>query len=127
MRATFGALAVILTAWFALVSVQARDTDVATNIINGPAPPAARARQARDLLDTAAILSPDREVDLLRSQLAHSLGDNAQARRLAAAVTRSEPDNAEAWFQLIRVSTGPKVAGELQHLGSLVPTVTTSP
>ena len=126
LRLTIPAVAVIAAAWLGLVAVQARDTDAATRIIAGPTPTAAQARHARDLLDTAAALSPDREIDLLRSQLAFARGEKAKARRLAASVTRAEPQNANAWLRLIRVSTGPKVPGEILHLGRLVPTVKTT-
>jgi len=97
-RALVAVLAVLAVAWFAVGVRQAHDTDVATSIITDAAPLSpAQARHAAALLHDAAQLNPDTAVDLLRSHLALRLGEPARARAIALSVTRSEPDNLEAW------------------------------
>jgi hypothetical protein len=120
--------ALVMAAWFVLGSVQSRDLDRATTLITGGAAPnATQAREASSLLDSAATLNPDQQVQLLRSQLAFERGDRAQAVRLADAATRQEPQSVQAWVQLISVSTGPKVPGEVHRLGELIPNVPAAP
>jgi hypothetical protein len=124
LRAGLAGAAVVIAAWFVLVGVQTHATDAATTIITGHArPTAAQAAHAGRLLDTAATLNPDREVDLLRSQLAYARADKPRARRLAGRVAHAEPDNVQAWLQLTRVSYGAPAAVALQHAARLAPTV----
>ena len=98
-RALVSIVAVLAIAWFAVSVRQAHDTDLATSIITGPAPVApAQARRAATLLHDAKQLNPDTAVDLLRAQLALRLGQPARARAIALSVTRSEPQNLQAWL-----------------------------
>lgn len=98
-RALVGIVAVLTVAWFAVGVRQAHDTDVASNIVAGAAPISpARARHATALLHDATQLNPDTAVDLLRAQLALRQGQPARARAIALSVTRSEPQNLQAWL-----------------------------
>ncbi len=117
-------LALVVAAWFAVGIRQAVNTDRASAIVtaSGTVAPG-QARHAESLLSAAAFLNPDREVDLLRSQAALERGDLPRARALAAAVTRHEPLNAEAWAQLARASRGLAFAAALRHVTKLVPPV----
>jgi hypothetical protein len=127
VRVLAAAGSLVVTAWFILGAVQARDVDRADTLITGGGTPtAAQARAARSLLDTASTLNPDTQIDQLRSQLAWERGNRAEAFRLATAVTRQEPQNAQAWVQLIAVTKGPEVLGEIRHLGALAPNVPAS-
>ena len=74
----------------------------------------------------ASFLNPDTQVQLLRSQVAMAAGLRGTARRLAAQVTRQEPLNAAAWYQLVR-ATGPTAARALQRFAALVRTVPEKP
>jgi hypothetical protein len=124
-RVALGVAAVAVAAWFALGAIQSHDIDAAGSIINSQNHlTAIQADRASSLLDGAATLNPDLGVQLLRSQLAAERGDRAEAHRLALEATRKEPLNADAWVQLIHVSTGVKVLdSELGHLAALRPII----
>ncbi|MGB9184981.1 MAG: hypothetical protein WCB67_13040 [Solirubrobacteraceae bacterium] len=119
-------LGVVIVAWFVLGARQAREIAQATSIVtqSGPIGPA-DARRASDLLDAAATLNPDRQVDLLRAALAQAGNRPAQARRILVALTTAEPDNLDAWFLLAQV--GGKDTRLIQeayaHIGALHPPV----
>jgi hypothetical protein len=86
-------------AWFAVGVRQARDTARAVDAI----PPHARldsasAARAASLLSAAGWLNPDRQVDVLRGQLALDENDPARAERILAQVTKAEPQNLSAWL-----------------------------
>jgi hypothetical protein len=125
-RALVGLLAVLAVVWFAVGVRQAHDTDVASDIITGTAPISpAQARHAAALLHDAAQLNPDTAVALLRSHLALRLGQPARARAIALTVTRSEPDNLEAWVAYGTAASGdPGVfALALRRLNELAPPI----
>jgi Flp pilus assembly protein TadD len=93
--------ALIVSAWFGLGWVQARDTGQADALLSSTSSPsAAQAGRIRSLLSSAATLNPDRTVDLLRARLDLNRRDYAPAIALLEAVTRSEPENVFAWSQL---------------------------
>lgn len=126
-RALVAIVAVLAVAWFAVGVRQAHDTDVATNVIDGAAPiTPAQARHAAALLHDAAQLNPDTAVDLLRAQLALRLGEPARARAIALSVTRSEPQNLQAWVAYGSAAAhDPAVfAVALRRLNELAPPVT---
>jgi hypothetical protein len=121
-------LALVVSAWFALGWVQARDTGKATALLAGPQAPAPEAiSQTRSLLDTAGTLNPDRTVDLQRARLAVYRHDYTGAIGVLESVTRSEPQNVLAWTELgvvgglthnqhlVRVAGG--------HIATLVPNI----
>lgn len=119
--------ALLVVAWFGIGIRQAIDTDRASAIVQSSATlTPARARSADRLLHEASFLNPDSQVQLLRSQVAMATDDRGTARRLAAQVTRQEPLNAAAWYQLVR-ATGPTAARALQRLAALVRTVPEKP
>jgi hypothetical protein len=120
------AAALVALAWFAIGVRQAQDTDRATAIISGAAPlGAAQARHAQSLLHDAGQLNPDTAVDLLRAQLALRQGDRARARAIALDVTRSEPQNLDAWLAYGTASSNDRRAFvfALRHLNELAPRV----
>jgi len=93
--------ALVVSAWFGLGWVQARDTGRASALVapgNHLSP--ARAAQVGSWLRSAGTLNPDRQVDLLRARLAFDQGDYGAATRILESVTRSEPLNVFAWVQL---------------------------
>jgi hypothetical protein len=111
-------------AWFALLAVEGHATDAAAPFAGRVHLTAAEARHADSLLDTAAILYPGQEVVVLRAKVAFAASDVTRARRLAAAATRAEPGNPEAWLERTDVSHGtPELAPAFRHLVSLVPPV----
>jgi hypothetical protein len=103
-RRVRGALALgaaVLCAWFVLGTVQARDEDRATALIDSTGTPsAAVTSRILHLLDVAATLNPDRDIALLRSQAQTRAGRDAAAVRSAQSVARAEPLNIDAWTVL---------------------------
>lgn len=125
-RAVALVVAITAAAWFAVGIRQAHDTDAAAGIVTGSAPVgAARASHVRALLYDAGQLNPDRTVDLLRAELALRQGDRAQARAIALAVTRSEPQNLQAWLAYGTASSNDPQAFQLalRHARGLAPAV----
>jgi predicted Zn-dependent protease len=100
-RAALALAAAVICAWFAVGIRQARDTSRASAVINSSASitPADRAH-AGSLLKAAGWLNPDRQVDILRGQLASFTGDVPGAVAILSRVTRSEPTNLQAWAAL---------------------------
>ena len=116
--------ALVVTAWFVVGARQASDTSRAAAIAGSSARlDAAQALRADSLLRDAAFLNPDREVQLLRAQVALARGERRQARQLAAGVTGAEPLNAEAWVALARASGKAGFFRALEHVAALVPPV----
>ena len=103
-RLLVSALAVVLIAWFVLGARQAHDLNQATAIAQASTVSAAQARQADQLLDSAATLNPDREVDLTRAAIALDRNDIRRARLITERVTRAEPENIVAWDLLAQAS-----------------------
>jgi Flp pilus assembly protein TadD len=97
--------AAIVAAWFVLGWVQARDAGRAQALISSQPLSRQSARQASSLLDSAAELNPDRNIDILRAQLADERHNSALAVRIMEGVTRAEPMNIEAWRELGVVAT----------------------
>ncbi len=121
------AVALLACGWFAIGIHQAIDTDAAGAIIYGQTvPTAARAADASSLLNSAAALNPDTEVQLMRSSLALERGDDARARQLALAVADEEPLNLQAWLAFGRASSGDPQAFRLAlvHVNELAPALT---
>jgi hypothetical protein len=123
------AAALLVCGWFVLGARQAHDVDLATAIVSGSGPiSAARASDAAALLREAGQLDPDSTVDLLRSQLQLRLGHLAQARAIALAVARREPQNIEAWAQYGSAASNDRQAFQLalHRLRALAPPVSAS-
>lgn len=119
-------LALVCCAWFALAAVQSHDLDAASAIINrsGPLTPALASR-ASSLISSAGTLNPDREVDLLRGQLAEARGDLPAAQRIFLGVAGAEPQNLQAWIALARASKGAPALFTLSiaRIGRLLPPI----
>lgn len=104
VRAIVLVLAGLACAWFLLGIRQAHDTGHAISLLAQSSLTPAEAARVRSLLDGAAILNPDREVDLARGKLALLEHDRARAERILSGVTRSEPLNLEAWVLLAQAA-----------------------
>lgn len=98
-------LALVSCAWFVLSARQAHALTAATAIVSQSTPlSTAQARHAASLLDSAGTLNPDRQVDVLRGQLALARGEVPAAQRILLGVVRAEPENLNAWIALLRAS-----------------------
>lgn len=127
MRAALAALAVLAAAWFALGVRQAHDTARATAILSSSKLTQAQAHRATRLLDAAAFLNPDREVEVLRARVDLARADKAGARAILRRVVSQEDSYLEAWIWLARASVGDlrdfyAAAFRIQQLMPPVPT-----
>jgi alkylation response protein AidB-like acyl-CoA dehydrogenase len=106
VRAGLIVVAVIAAAWFVIGIRQSTGLNRAQTILGSARTTlsAAQAGQARAAIDEASTLNPDRQVELDRSLLALDRGQSVTARHDAAAVTRAEPQNLDAWVALARTA-----------------------
>jgi predicted Zn-dependent protease len=123
---TVGAL--VVSAWFALGWVQARDGGRANSLVlNANRVSPAQAAQVRSWLSSAGTLNPDRQVELTRAHLDFEVHDYGSAIRILQAVTRAEPQNVFAWSQLLYTAGSANrlgVAGvAARHVAQLVPKI----
>jgi hypothetical protein len=101
VRIALAGLAAVVCAWFVLGIVEAHDQTRATALMSLPGTPSrAQTGQILGLLDDAATLNPDRQIDLLRVQAEQRGGEAAAALKTAEAAARAEPQNAFAWVVL---------------------------
>jgi Flp pilus assembly protein TadD len=128
-RAALALAAAVVCAWFAVGIRQARDMSRASAVINSSASitPAARAHTS-SLLRAAGWLNPDRQVDILRGQLAGFTGDVPGAVTILRRVTRSEPMNIQAWAALATATLNQSgyrtvFVGAIRAIGRLDPRV----
>lgn len=106
LRVLLALAALVICAWFALGIRQAHDTARASTILGATSHlSAAQARHVNSLLKQAGQLNPDREVSLLRAQVARYRGDLKRAESIILQVVHDEPLNAEAWYALAHVAT----------------------
>lgn len=99
-------LGVLCCAWFALSARQAHELATASAIVeSGQRLSPGQVRHAMALLDAAATLNPDPQVDVVRGELAAAEGQLARARRILAGVIRREPRNLAAFEAYARAST----------------------
>jgi hypothetical protein len=107
--AAIGAL--IVAAWFYLGTRQTNDLAAANAIVNSSDQhlSASRADRALSLLHSAALLNPDRTIDLDRSRVALKTGHRRRAYRLARAVAHAEPQNAVAWEYVFQSTNDPTI------------------
>jgi hypothetical protein len=124
-RGLIVALAVLVSAWFAIGIRQTRSLERATSIVNAASTlTAAQAAHVNSLLDNAAWLNPDRGVDIVRGQAGALANDPSRALRILARVTRAEPMNLAAWVALAQAAIdhrGPLVTLAAQRIASLDP------
>jgi predicted Zn-dependent protease len=125
LRALAVLFAIGVCAWFAVGVRQARDVDHATALLSGRAHIGhSDAARAASLLRSAGQLNPDRQVDVLRAQLADERGDRRTAERILRGVVAAEPMNATAWVALARSATdGATLRLAFRRLAQLVPPV----
>jgi hypothetical protein len=95
-----GCVAALVCAWYVLGAIQAIDTNRATALLSAGSIGPRKAAEVRSLLDTAGTLNPDQRVNVLRGQLAAKQGHIVRARQIFSSVTRTEPQNLQAWLQL---------------------------
>jgi cytochrome c-type biogenesis protein CcmH/NrfG len=118
-------VAALACAWFVLGVRQARDTAAATKLVNSPRLSSSDARAAQSLLTSAGTLNPDRQVELLRAELALREREPARSLRLAEEVVRREPLNIEAWVVLARAAfkenDAPLLKLSVRQIGRLDP------
>lgn len=106
-------LALVACAWYVVSIRQAQDTNRAQAIIlSAPQLTIAQANRADSLLHSAAFLNPDRQVDVLRAEVAVARGNLAKSDRILFGVVRAEPMNLNAWFQLVSHPLNPRIFGE---------------
>jgi hypothetical protein len=105
-RVSLAILALVGSAWFAFGIRQARDLGAANAIVSSGSVKPRQASRANGLLNAAATLNPDQQVNLTRAQLAYDRGDSHRAIRLSEQVTRAEPENVFAWYELAKVNRG---------------------
>jgi predicted Zn-dependent protease len=125
LRLLVSVLAICACVWFALGVRQARDVDHATTLLSAGAHIGGRdAAEAASLLNDAQSLNPDRQVDVLRAQLADERGDRRAGERILRGVVAAEPMNAQAWVALARSATdGQTLRLAFRRLAALVPPV----
>lgn len=126
LRAMVAALALVVCAWFAVGARQALDTAAATAFVTTHTTATAAAQRRIDsVLKRAAWLNPDKTVAMLRGRLALEQGNVSGARRILTAVTRSEPDNVQAWVALGYAYVGdrPMYIRVLERIAGLDPRV----
>jgi predicted Zn-dependent protease len=123
------ALALAAAAWFALGIRQAHElTTVSAQLARSPRLSAAQARSADALLDAAGTLNPDKQVALLRGQVALAAGGAAAAQRIFLQLARGEPMNINAWAWLVRAAGSDHrlIRLGLEHIAQLSPKVPAS-
>jgi predicted Zn-dependent protease len=92
--------ALIVAAWFALGGSQADEINTVTSMLASNSHLSrAQASRADGLLSSAGVLNPDRNVTLLRGEVALQAGRVNEAQRLIGQVTSAEPDNIDAWAE----------------------------
>lgn len=125
LRALLAVIAVVACAWFVLGLRQAHDVNEATNLLSGSSHIDRRdGVRVASLLHSAQLLNPDRQVEMLRAQLADERGDRTRAEAILRRVVAAEPLNALAWVQLARSATnGQTLRLAFRHLEQLVPPV----
>lgn len=116
-------VALAICAWYVVGARQAHDTAKAAAIVVGSSSlPRAQAARAASLLDAAGFLNPDRQVDILRAQLAAGQGQPRRAEQILAGVVRAEPMNAYAWEEVGAHARGTATyAYALKEVGHLDP------
>jgi hypothetical protein len=106
-RGALSVLALLAAAWFAIGVLQARETSRASAIVSAsPQLSPAQARRASDLVHSAGVLNPDRQLDVLRARVDLARRNAPAARTILKRVVADEPFNLGAWVWLARASVG---------------------
>lgn len=95
-------LAVVACAWFTLGIRSVIDQQAVTNLVDHATGPLTPRQESRALgqLNSAAVLDPDGEMDVLRAHVLLDAGHHARARQVLRALLAREPKNLEAWTVL---------------------------
>jgi hypothetical protein len=126
-RVIVTALAALGCAWFVFGIRQARDTSEVSALVSSNARLSpAQIHRAAALLDTAKVLNPSTETDVLRARLEQAQGDLPRARSTLERVVAKEPRNLIAWLWLTRFSAGApqtflRAAAHVRQLAPQVP------
>ena len=120
--------ALLIAAWFVLGWVQARDAGRADALLSASSSHSStQAAEIRSLLNSAQTLNPDRTIDLFRARLDLHQHEYANAIRILAGVTHSEPLDVFAWSQLGFTAGAarqfPVAERALRHVKQLVPPI----
>lgn len=130
LRLLLAVAAVLACAWFALAVRSAHELSRVSAIVGRPRGiTAAQAAAAQAALRRAAVLDPDREIDVLRSQVELHAGQARRALATALAFVHQEPQNPANWLvlELASFRIDPAVNRLAQaELHRLVPPVGTS-
>ncbi len=100
-RLAASSFAILVCAWFALGTQQARNVSRASAIAESSGSlSAGQAARANSLLAGASTLNPDRQIDLLRGIVALDRSQDSRALQIFDRLTRQEPLNINAWVDL---------------------------
>jgi tRNA C32,U32 (ribose-2'-O)-methylase TrmJ len=95
-RAAVAVLAGLMIAWLVIVERDTRLQSQATRLSHHGATPAELARAESDLR-AARLLNPDGTLDIARSVVQRTAGQDATSRATLGSLLRREPDNLTAW------------------------------
>lgn len=118
-------VAIIVAGWFGLGTQQTHSLNAAEAILaNANGLNRGQARHVSSLLSSAATLNPDRQVDVLRGDLASIEGHRAPAARIFLAIVHSEPQNVVAWYDLANATANPHTLTQaLRQIAKLAPDI----
>jgi hypothetical protein len=113
LRVAVGLVALAALAWLVVMERDQRLLTSGTALTAKAKTPGAAA-QAESDLEAARLLNPDPRPDQIRALLLTAQNRPKQSVALALRVARDEPDNLQAWNQVLQVSKGndPAVARE---------------
>jgi hypothetical protein len=103
LRAVVGVVAVLAIAWLVVMERDDRKLTSGT-ALTAKAETPGNATRAESDLKAARLLNPDPRPDQIRALLLYARGLSAQSTALALRVARDEPDNIQAWNQVLQVS-----------------------
>lgn len=106
VRAAALVLALLCCVWFAIGVRQSVNLSRATSIVSQQSRlTPAQVRRTQSLLNHAAALNPDQQVNVVRGEVAIEEGENARARLILHAVVHREVNDLQAWLMYARASS----------------------
>lgn len=125
------ATAIAVCAWFALGVRETNDQAQATKLLDQHLSlTSGQAREADRLIRDALTLNPDQALNILRARVKVQRRDLRGAATIAEAVTRQEPENADAWssVEFLTRQSDPALSRLAQaRVGALAPPVPPAP
>ncbi len=103
LRVAVGLVALLAVGWLVVMERDQRLLTSGTKL-TATGKTAGDAAQAKSDLEDARLLNPDPEPDQIRALLLYARGHFTQSTALALRVARDEPDNIQAWNQVLQVS-----------------------